>query len=214
MKKRACEKVAMALLPYLPDFTYVPKPKAICHVPVGSVFRGMIFDSSGFSATAFYPEVFSQPLYVPQDSFILTFGVRLPGNWEYEEGQEDVLASKLIQSMKREGALKLWDDLSSPEQLTKNLSKYHSNSNDPYLQQAIGYSFAVCCQFAEALRWLDKCGATLRQMQRRDPEIKWFGPLLDEVTKLRDLVASDPAAAKRQFDEWTESTRSSLGLPT
>jgi hypothetical protein len=213
MKKRACEKLAMALLPYLPGFTYVRKPNAICYVPVGSVFRGMIFDSSGFSAAAFYPHVFSQPLYVLCDSFRLTFGKRLLGNWQYEEGQEELLASKLIQSMKREGALKLWDDLSSPEQLKKNLGKYHSNSNDPYLQQNIGYSFAVCGRFAEALRWLDKCCATLRQMQQRSPAIEWYGPLLVEIMKFRDLVASDPAVAKKQLDEWTESTRSSLGLP-
>lgn len=213
MKKRACEKLAKALLPYLLGYTYENKPNAIFQVPVRRVFRGMIFDSSGFSATAFYPQVFTQPLYVPCDGFTLTFGKRLLGNWEYEPGQEESLAGRLLESMEREGAFKLLEDLSSPDKMAVNLIKYHSNPNDPYLQQAIGYSFAVCAQFNEALLWLDKCRATLQEMQRTQPSITWPATLLDEVTKFRELVASNPDAAKKQLDEWTEYTRSHLGLP-
>jgi tetratricopeptide (TPR) repeat protein len=213
MKKAACEKLAKALLPYLPGYIYDKKPNAIFQVPVGKVFRGMIFDSSGFSAAAFYPDVFSQPLYVPSDGFTLTFGKRLLGNWEYEPGQENLLAKRLLESMEREGAFKLLEDLSSADKMAVNLIRYHSNPNDPYLQQAIGYSFAVCGRFDEALRWLDKCRETLEEMQRRDPSIKWHGLVLDEVSKFRELVATNPEAAKKQLDEWTEYTRSHLGLP-
>jgi hypothetical protein len=213
MKKRACEKLARALLPYLPGYTYERKPNAIFQVPVGNVFRGMIFDSSAFSATAFYPEVFAQPLYVPSDSFILTFGKRLLGNWEYEPGQEESLARRLLESMERESAFKLLEDLSSADKMAVNLIRYHSNPNDPYLQQAIAYSIAVCGRFDEALRWLDKCRATLQEMQSRDPDIKWHGIVLAEVTEFRELVASNPEAAKKQLDEWTEYTRVNLGLP-
>ena len=213
MKKRACENLAKALLPYLPGYTYEKKPNAICRLPVGNVFQGVIFDSSGFSAIAFYPEVFAQPLYVPSKSFRLTFGKRLLGDWQYEEGKEESLATSLIRSMENEGALKLLDDLSTPEKLVHNLGKYHSNPNDPYLRQAISYSFAVCGQFDEAIHWLDKCRTTLADMQRRDPDIKWPGAFLDEITKFRELVASDPEAAQKQLDEWTEYTRSCLCLP-
>lgn len=213
MKKQACEKLARALLPHLPGYTYEKKPNAIFQVPVGNVFRGMIFDSSGFSAAAFYPKIFSQALYVPSDHFTLTFGKCLLRNWEYEPGQEELLARRLLESMEREGAFKLLEDLSSADKMAVNLIKYHSNPNDPYLQQAIAFSFAVCGEFNEALCWLDKCRATLQEMLRTQPIILWPANLLDQVTKFRDLVTANPDAAKIQLTEWTEYTRSSLGLP-
>jgi hypothetical protein len=213
MKKAACETLAKALVPLLPSFEYEKQANAICRVPVGNVFVGMIFDSSGFSAEVFYPVVFAQPLYVPSEHYTLSFGKRLLGNWEYQRGQEVLLAGRLVASMEREGAFNLLEDLSSPDKMAVNLPKYHSRADDPYLQQAIAYSFAISRQFEEALRSFDRCVSTLQEMQRTQPEILWPGVLLDEVARLRTLVESYPEAALKQLDEWTEYTRSHLNLP-
>jgi hypothetical protein len=213
MKKQACKKVAGALLPHLSGYRYESKPNAIFQTPIGNIFRGMIFSSSGFSSSTFYPHAFVQLLYVPVEYFTLSIGKRLNGSWEYEPGQEETLAKRLLESIEREGVFRLWDDLSTADKFARNLSKYHSNPNDPYFQQAIAYSFAVCGQFGDALNWLDKCRGTLKKMQESEPDIRWYAPLLDEVTKFRELVASNPSDSTAQLDEWTEYTRSKLKLP-
>jgi hypothetical protein len=212
MKKQACKKVADALLLCLSGYTYEIKPNALFQVPVDDVFRGIIFDSSGFSSEAFYPEVFVLPLCIPTDRFTLTFGKRLSGRWDYVRGQEEILASRLFESMEREGAFRLLNDLSTPEKFVQNLSKYHSNPNDPYFQRAIAYSFAACGDFGQAIWQLDKCRSTLQNMQREQPDIRWYAPFLDEVTRFRELAVSNPADATKQLSEWTEYTRSKLHL--
>lgn len=213
MKKQACKKVAEALLPYLSGYIYESKPNVIFQAPVGAIFRGMIFSSSGFSTSAFYPHAFVQLLYVPVEYFTLSIGRRLNGSWEYEPGQEEALAKRLLESMVREGVFSLLDGLSTVEKFVRNLSKYHSYPKDPYFQQAIAYSSAVCGDFDEALRWLDKCCATLKAMQKEQPQIRWYAPLLGEVTKFRELVVSDTSGATKQLEEWTEYTRTKLRLP-
>ena len=213
MKKKACESLARALLPYLTEYVYAKKANAICSVPVGSVFKGIIFESSGFSAAAFYPNAFAQPLYVPSDSFTLTFGKRLLGNWHYEPGQEESLAKQLIESMHTESAFKLLEDLSTPDKMALNLNKYHPSPQDPYLQRAVAYSFAVSGRFEEALAWLDECRKSLHELQSSQPMLRWPALLLNEVTKFRELVASDRTAATEHLAKWTEDTRAKLHLP-
>lgn len=213
MKKQACKKLADALLPYLPEYIYENRAKAVFHIPVGNIFQGIIFDSSGFSADVFYPEIIVQPLYVRAEGFRLTFGTRLPNNWVYKTGQEETLAERMLESMEREGAFRLIDDLSTPEKFVRNLSKYHSNPADPYFQQATAYSLAMCGDFDVAVSWLDKCRTTLQEMQKEQPDIRWYAPFLNEVTKFRDVVATDQDAAMKQLEEWTEYTRTKLRLP-
>jgi hypothetical protein len=213
MKQIECKALARALLSFLPSHAYVKKPNAICGVPVGSVFRGIIFESSGFSAAAFYPNAFAQPLYVPSNGFTLTFGKRLLGNWQYEPGQEETVAKQIIERMHIEGAFKLLEDLSTAEKMALNLNKYHPNPQDPYLQRAVAYSLAECSRFDESLSELDNCRTSLRKMIQEQPQINWPQQLLEEVTEFRNLVASDPDSAHKQLHEWTESTRAKLGLP-
>ena len=73
MNKHSFEKVAKALLPHLPSYQYNKSRHVLYQTPVANVFRGFLFDSSRFSAEAFYPHFFVQPLYIPEDGYVLTF---------------------------------------------------------------------------------------------------------------------------------------------
>jgi len=213
MKKKASKKIAEAMMPYLSGYAYGSKPNAIFRVPVGDVFRGFIFDSSGFSSGSFYPHVFVLPLYVPRDHLTLSFGKRLAGIWEYREGHEEFLAEQLVQKLEKEGASRFLDELDDPEKLAANLGRHHPNPRDPNLLQAIGYSSAICGQFEDAGETLDRCVASLQQMQQQDPQIVWHSSLLREVSEFRELLILDPGSALRRLDEWAEYTRSQVGLP-
>jgi len=213
MKKKASKKIAEAMMPYLPGYAYGSKPNAMFRVPVGDVFRGLIFDGSGFSSGTFYPHVFVLPLYVPSDRLTLSFGKRLPGTWEYREGHEEFLAKQLVQKLEKDGASRFLDELDDPEKLAANLGRHHPNPRDPYLLQAIGYSSAICRQFDDAGETLDRCVVSLQQMQQENPQIVWYSSLLREVSEFRDLLISDPKSALRQLDEWAEYTRSQVGVP-
>src|SRR5690349_12611073 len=56
---------------------FVRKGRMLILPPVRHLLRAVIFDSSGFSKSAFYPTAFVQPLYQGKDYFFLTFGGRL-----------------------------------------------------------------------------------------------------------------------------------------
>ena len=213
MDKHRTKKLAIELLSYLPGFSYVTEARALCLTPVGNLFRGVIFESSAFSKEVFYPTVFVQPLYVRSRYFVLTVGARLRGQWEYMPGQEPAMAQSLSEAMTCLKVFRLLEDLSSPEKLVTTLHKYYSNPKDPYLKQMVAYSWAVCGDFSRALRELDNCIATLRQMHADDPGITWHKVLLDEVAQFRSLVAADPDAAQSKLEEWTEQTRAALHLP-
>src|SRR5215470_8624224 len=88
------------LLPDLQGFEV--KGRFIFQVPVKEIFRGFIFDSSGFSAETFHPEAFVQPLYVPTANFTMTLGERFRGVWEFQADDES-LARRLLRSMKTDG---------------------------------------------------------------------------------------------------------------
>jgi hypothetical protein len=213
MDKQQTKKLATELLSHLPEFSYVTEARALCLTPVGNLFRGVIFESSGFSKEVFYPNAFVQPLYVSSEHWVLTVGVRLHGDWHYIAGQEPVIAKSLFEEMTRQKGFRLLEDLSSPKKLATTLHKYYSNLEVPHLKQTVAYSCAVCGDFSRALRELDTCISTLRKMQVNDPGIMWHQVLLDEVAQFRGLVAADPEAAQSKLQEWTEQTRTALHLP-
>lgn len=207
MKRLEFEKFASKLLiPELPGFAV--KGHLIFRLPVGSLLRGFIFDSSGFSRETFNPDVFVQPLYVPNDYITMTLGRRLLGVWKFR-ADDETLATKLLASMRKEG-FPLLDELGSPEKIASNAERLKSPENH-YVRQAAAYSLALIGEDRQAIKRLDELLVMLREMGAGIQ--KWALKVHNEVANFRETLVSRPSEARKQLADWTEQTRQKLGLP-
>ena len=207
MKKREFQKFASEfLIPQLPGFAV--KGHLIYEVPVGNLFRGFVFDSSGFSAKTFNPDAFVQPLYIPHDYITMTLGKRLLGVWEFQSGGDQALADRLLQSMRMEG-LPLLQALGTPEKIAHDAEKLFSPKNH-YVRQARAYSLVLIGQDREAIQRLDELLAMLKEMSVGIQ--KWALKVHAEVASFRETLLRDAEEARGLLAQWTEQTRQKLGL--
>lgn len=213
MKKKDVRKLCVEFTRLAPDFVYGAGANAIFGEPVGKVFRGIVFDSSGFNPNMFYPHCFVMPLYLPADGFRMNIGQRLQGNWCFKDGSEAEIATELVRAMEQNRIFKRFAELSSPRALAENLPRYYSNTNDHFIQRSIAYSHFLCRDIEQGLRWVDECQNNVRKMQEMQPGIAWHKDLVDELTGLREMAKTDFDLVIKQLDDWTEATRASLKLP-
>lgn len=208
MKKRDFEKFARQyLLPSLDGFTV--DGTLIYQIPVGSIFRGFIFDSSGFSAEAVHPSVFVQPLWVPATHFTMTLGERLRGSWKFSPPGDGPLASNLLESIHNDG-LPFLQSLGTPEKIAHLAEKLKSPKNH-YVRQSAAYALVLIGENEAALRSLDKLLMMLKEMGEAQ---KWALGVHAEVSSLRDTCSVSPDDARQLLAHWTEQTRQNLGLPS
>jgi hypothetical protein len=194
------------LLPHLEGFT--AKGKFVFKNPLGPIFQGFLFDSSGFSKEGFYPQVFVQPLYVRESNVVLTLGERFPGNWTVTPGNEKSLADKLLASVRSIG-LPFLAALGSPEKLAHPPSRW-ADSPNVHVQRSVAYSLAMIGENMAALKKIEACCARLEaNSERRD----WENELLAELLSFQNLLSKDPLEAQRLLTAWAEETRANLKLP-
>ena len=206
MKRKDFERFATKyLIPQMPGF--IVKGHLIFQAPVQMVFRGFIFDSSGFSAEAFHPEAFVQPLYVPSDHITMTLGERFLGAWKFREDDKD-LAGWLLESMKSVG-LPWFESLGTPENIAHTVESLKSPKNH-YVRQAAAYSLAWIDEDKKAMQKLIELSAMLIQMSNFQ---KWALNVHAEAVNLRAALFENLALAKAQLARWAEETRLKLGLP-
>ena len=76
MRRQVVEKLAREHL--LSDLRGFVVTRGIIHkTPIGGLLRGFWLDSSAFDKYSAYVYVFVQPLYVPEDTLVFSFGKRL-----------------------------------------------------------------------------------------------------------------------------------------
>ena len=70
------------------------------------LLRGCVVESSSFDSNRFTVEAFVQPLYVPQESVVLTFGKRLGGGsgrrWSFDPSAETAIMADVLRAIQAE----------------------------------------------------------------------------------------------------------------
>ena len=205
MKKKDVEKFAnLHLLPALSGFRV--RGHLLYEVPVGNILRAFLFESSGFSATAFYLQVFVQPLYIPSDYLTLNTGRRFLGPWEFEAGTEVQLGQRLLSHIHSAG-LPFLRAHGTLEGIIRETKANPSVNVNPHLRQQLAYSLLLLGRNDEGLDELDK---TLSMKPRPAP---WEHTLLEEVGALREKLMRNPVEVVETLHAWTEQTRQQLKLP-
>ena len=208
MKGKQLEQFASQhLLPSLPNFSV--RGKLLYQVPVGNILRAFLFDSSGFSSEAFYPQVFVQCLYIRSEHLTLTPGKRFLGNWKFEPTHEGQLGQRLLNQMHEIGMpfLRAHNTLENIVRQTKANPAVKVN---PHVRQQLAYSLVLLERKDEALDELDK---TLGMLNRTPESPTWERVLFAEIASLKERLMRNPREAVETLHTWTEQTRANLNLP-
>lgn len=195
------------LLPHLAGFR--AHGKLLYHVPVGNILRGFIFDTSGFSAEAFYPEVFVQALYVPSDHLNLTLGRRFLGVWKFDPELEQQLGQKLLHEMLETGVPFL-QRYAGPEGIATELRRNPALRSNPRLREVLAYSLLILGRNDEGLDELDKLLAMLEPLSQAG---SWERNLHSEIGSLCEQLMRSPAELRLTLQATAEQTRQKLRLP-
>jgi hypothetical protein len=174
--------------------------------PIQDVLCGLCLESSGFSASAFYPNIFVQPMYEKASCLVFSIGERFRGNWQLED---DGIVEKLIRQMRSIGLL-FWNTFGTAQKLAS------LPLDPPDLRRLVtaGYSLVICNRSAEAERVLRAADKRLREtyadQMRADPSF-WGNAVRAEIREmLGDL--REPKSAITRLKAWRQFTLEALGL--
>jgi hypothetical protein len=191
--------------PFLTD--YCLKENFLVRVPIGNILCGILFSPSGFSKKAFYIRAFTQPLYIPSDYLVLTFGLEMPGYWEYAVAEIDLVGPRVLKVL-ADHALPFHQRFSTLELFYRNAESTFSPKNI-HLQQALVLTSIYLDKEGEAQEHFD----TLRQLvDQSDPKIPWPRAVLDETQTFVSEAATDRKVVRAHLREVEVATRKNLRL--
>lgn len=203
-------------LPDLPGFNI--KGHLVYHQNLYDILRGFYFESSAFSGNTFTIEVFVQPLYVPNESVIFTFGDRLGFItkqkdiwWNFDESREYEISQEILSMMIGSG-LPFLEERESVKKFLQCYQNIDVNANK-HRVEAIGYSYIMNNEYAKATNLLSSLNDILSQDIQKHPEITWMKNLQCRVQMILGyLQHQEYASAEQQLNEWKSYTLSNLNL--
>ena len=174
--------------------------------PVEPLLHGILFDSSGFSKTAFYINVFVMPLFVPSQHLTLSYGNRLdsptkPYGW-------DSRRPNLIRDLRdtiRSEAMPFLTAMRAPGGFINYLRNHRVE--DIRSLEALGYALARSGLVKESIQALSKIEGHV------DMSISWQADVLFQTTEFRKKISADPNSAEEILRNIECETRKHLKLP-
>jgi hypothetical protein len=207
VRAAAIEKLSKRyLLPALPGFE--ARKKLVFKPPAKWLLRGFAYETSGSTGRDFYVWVFVQPLYVPVDHLVLSFGKRLGGTsrfWSLDEASEEDLMTDVAAAARREG-LPFLEQVKEPAQLAE-LAMDRLHPADPNRDEVVAYS-RILDGDAEKAR---PVVAGLVDRARPD-EPDWVGEVRARARKMQELLDRGGNAPMEQLRAWRDQTATALGL--
>jgi hypothetical protein len=217
MKGSAVERLARKhLLPELPGFAV--RRSLVYRRPLDVFLCGLSFDTSAFESGRVFVTAFVQPLFVPADSLVYTFGFRLGDDfWDLDEDDPDATFVAVADAAQRD-ALPFFEQLGDldafcervPEWATAEPKKLKSlqSLDDPVVSEALGYAELLRGRKADGVRLLEQTLESERESGEyaNDELIENVEHVLDEVNRL------GLEAAQAQLEDWRAETIKNLRL--
>jgi hypothetical protein len=204
------------LLPKLPGF--VARRALVYRRPLDAFLRGLSFDTSAFASGRIFVTAFVQPLFVPDDALVYTFGFRLGDDfWDIDEKDPDPTFEAIGEAARRE-ALPFFEQLADldgfcelvPKWATAEPKKLKSlqSLDDPVVTEALGYAELLRGRKDHGARLLEKTLESERENDEyaNDELIARVDHVLDAVNRL------GLEAGQAQLQEWQAETIKNLRL--
>ncbi len=112
MDKKAVRNLWSLIDQQFPEYRL--KNRLLVRLPVGSILGGVLFEPSAFAKEPFYINIFVQPLYIPSEHLVLSFGERVLGKWDYDLSRVQELAGRVSQVI-RDQASPFHETFGTPE---------------------------------------------------------------------------------------------------
>jgi hypothetical protein len=182
--------------------------------PIAELLRGLTFQGSSFDRSSFYLVAFVQPLYVPSDEEIPTFGER-----SLRFATTD--ARDGIESFVRGPARAFLERLKTPADLAEWLERTEKGHEpDPFAFEALAYSLLLASRAQEAERWLEATAESASAYIRTDIEEGLYSedeehPLRavrERTAEVRTALAASTEDAIAILERWRQETARALGL--
>jgi hypothetical protein len=153
----------------------------------------------------FYVNVFLQPLFIPEQHYVLNAGWRLGGGAHAWNAAAPGVLGDLRQALTRE-ALPFLEPIKSPRDVALATTRLHQSA-DPIVQRIVAYGFARNGDISQATRAIDQLLTLLSGDDRQ-----WVLEMYEQAADLRAALLEDPARAERQLLTWEAQTAKALGL--
>jgi hypothetical protein len=159
MKSREMQKLAKQyLLPHLKH--YAAHGHLLIRLPADFFLCGYCFEGSSFAHDRFTVCAFVQPLYVPSDHIVLSYGKRL-GNiigkpekwWEIDLRSSSIVMDDLLGFMQSQ-AEPILQSFDGAKSFIAHLDKLHTNEKDPWRQESIAYAHILTGDLLQARKAL------------------------------------------------------------
>jgi hypothetical protein len=200
--------VEQHLLPHLPGFLY--GRRLLYQRPVAPLLRGILFDSSGFTAEGFYLDVFVMPLCTePQDSIVLSHGRRLEPQWiDLVPGEEAKGMARAREAIIRE-ALPYLDQRDSLAAFVATDRARIARGNNPPELLDLACSYLFLGEAGEAQRTLQR----IIRLVEDCPDPRKHD--LERRSRAQELVVAlnrGLSVAQVVLDAWCKTTLAALRL--
>ena len=206
MTKKEFITLAKQLLPVVPDA--VVHGPMIAIVPMGQILRGLNFDRSGWSKTAFYVETFWLPLYVPTEHIHFTFGNRIRDS-RGVDGWDTVSPAMLdeLSAAIRRNALPFFDTVKTLQGVVEVARAAVARSLNSHHHQALAYTLAKIGEVEDAVQVID---ALLVRLD--DTTIPWVAKQKADITAFRKILTDRPEDIDATLEGWRAETIRNLKL--
>lgn len=180
--------------------------------PIGDLLCGCHFESSGFGRDRFVLHAFVQPLYVPAQSIVLSFGRRLGKGGErwFDLGEEPEAAvmAGVLRLMERE-VVPLCARFREAADFARHGAELAANRRDPHLLEAVAYSHALAGDHARAREGIARL---LADMQGGGAPQPWQQEMIRRNQQLEARLRDGPEEAAADLRRWRDETLRAIGL--
>ena len=210
MKTKALHRLLKFVVPEMPN--YVPKGNILFVSPIEHVLQGIAFQSSSFSPSIFDIDVFVQPLYIPSETLTFYFVKRIPGIWEWAEGEEPNLAQRIILELRKQPSLH--DELRTPSDIAEKCVGLSSAEN-PHILEAVAYSLALIGRQREALVTLESVAKRVSGIPKQwglNPSVTWPAEMLERIRRVTAALEVSVDNVRKLLLRWESGSVEALGL--
>ena len=210
MRYSDCYRLAKILLPHMIGFV-TNKKSELFLAPIGSIFRGFVFESTAGSREDFYFWWFFMPMAPEKDHFVFSYGERLRvpgGNTGWRTDMKD-LPDKLLAAMQPK-ALPLLRSITGIPHAIRAIRSDVGSHDITYINDLDNLACLMILdeQYDAAREVLDQIIA----FERGDDQRQWVLSIVQRMKNLRSTLWEDRAAAHAQVRQWQSSTLRHLKL--
>jgi hypothetical protein len=172
--------------------------------PLEHTLRGVLLERSG-APDCFYVNVFLQPLFIPEQHYVLNAGWRLGGGAHAWNVAAPSVLGELRQALTHQ-AFPFLEPIKSPRDVAL-ATKLMNRSADPIVLRMVAYGFARHGDIRQATHAIDQLLTLLAGDDRH-----WVRAMYDQAASLHAALLKHPARAERLLLTWETQTAKALGL--